>query len=539
MESALDSPSMVASCALALGLVAVLALRQQGGQAEEGVPLELRVNRSIALAVDYLRTRQSPDGRFALHEEKHPGGATALGALALAVAGVRRNDDALVRALKFLEYVEWKSTYSSATFLLACEAVGDWPKRAAAARQALDFLVSNQNRGVWAYPWDHLCGSNTQWALMGLLAAHRMGLVVPEQTLFDAAQGLWLFQDRSGGFVYKEGERPYAGMTAAALAGIAVLETIGADSIRVRNLLRKHEGDRERAEAWLEQRFDPARNTFDNGTWTPFWHYAYMWAIERWCGLTGRTQVAGVDWYRAGAAWLVDTQAGDGSWSSDDKHFENTCLALLFLRRATVSDQGELEEIYRELDRARAERNSLPERPGAEALRLTDWWLAGPWQGKPDGLLLDDPPFDVRDVRPKERTKLARRAWEAVQVKADGWTNLEDLTGRSGDLQLWCLATTLEVSGTESFGGYLWLELEDGWDVWLDDRRLSRERRVRSAINGDVRIELDLSPGVHRLVVLVEDEHGAAAFGARVTNLANTAPGASFSAAAHPGGDKR
>lgn len=520
---------------LLAGLAASPARAQADGAQDAGaeaVPLELRVNRSIALAVEYLRGRQEPDGTFRFHEQSHPGGGTALGALALAVAGVRRSDPALSKAMAGLAQMEWKSTYSSAVYLLACEAMGDWNARRASAERALAFLVEHQDQGVWAYPWGHHCGSNTQFALMGLLAAHRMGLEVPEATLTAAAESLWRFQDQEGGFVYEVGRRPYAGMTAAALSGMAVLETIGAAHPRVRAALRKHERDRERAEAWLAERFDPTRNTYENGTWTPFWHYAYMWAIERWCGLTEQREFAGLDWYRTGAAWLVDTQAGDGSWESDDKGFENTCLALLFLRRATVSAAGEVEEIYRELDRARAERSRLPTRPGAGAARLVEWWLAGPWQGKEGALVLDDPPFDAREARPKARTKLARRAWERTTLKADGWTDLEEHTGRGGDWQLWCLTGELEVTGDEPFLGWLWLELEDGWEVWIDDQLASREPRVGSAINGDVRIALELAPGVHTLVLLVEDVHGAAAFGARLSDRAGGAPGASVHARA-------
>jgi hypothetical protein len=329
--------------------------------------------------------------------------------------------------------------------------------------------------------------------------------------------------------VYEAGGRPYAGMTAAALSGMAVLETIGVDHAQVRAALRKHERDRERAEVWLAERFDLSRNVYGNGSWTPFWHFAYLWAIERWCGLTQRREFAGVDWYRSGAAWLVDTQAVDGSWELEDKGFENTCLALLFLRRATVSPAAEVEELYRELDRAHAARSSEPTRPGPQAARLTDWWLAGPWQGKPDGLLLVEPPFDPGDVHPKPRGKLARRDWERVELKPDGWTDLDLLTQRDGDWQLWCLAGELVVEGGEPFRGWLWLELEDGWDVWLDGARASCERRVGAAVNGDVRIALELAPGAHALVCLVEDAVGSAAFGARVSDRAGGAPGASLS----------
>ena len=47
--------------AIALGLVLALGGSQEQ-EPEEVVPLELAVNRTIALAVDYLRGRQHPDG---------------------------------------------------------------------------------------------------------------------------------------------------------------------------------------------------------------------------------------------------------------------------------------------------------------------------------------------------------------------------------------------------------------------------------------------------------------------------------------------
>lgn len=81
-----------------------LTVLQDSG-AQEGAPLELRVNRAIALGVDYLRGRQLADGRFPGHEGQHPGGATALAAFALAEAGVRRGDAALVRAVHALDGV--------------------------------------------------------------------------------------------------------------------------------------------------------------------------------------------------------------------------------------------------------------------------------------------------------------------------------------------------------------------------------------------------------------------------------------------------
>jgi prenyltransferase beta subunit len=526
-----------------VSLLLTLALQQVPQEGEEP-PLSLRVNRAIALGVDYLKGQQRPDGSFPGHEGDHPGGTTALVAFALSESGLRRNDEALQQALRALEGNEFRSTYSAAVHLFLCESLGELGPRRAAAERSLAFLLEHQEGGVWAYPGRHPCNSNTQFALLALRAAARLGLALPEQHVLAAAEGLWAFQHRSGGFLYEiDAGEPYAGITAAALASLAVLDELAAGSTRAQSALQKHQRDRAAAERWLERRFDLTRNAYEDGSWTPFWHHAYMWAVERWCGLTGRERFAGRDWYAEGAGWLVDTQARDGSWTSDDKPLENTCFALLFLRRATVSPNEELAEIYAAIDRLRSGRAERHERPGTESLRLTEWMLAGPWTAGGDDVLLLDPPFEPARVAPRARTKLARREWERVALKSDGWTDLDQLTGRARDRALWALATWLCWTPPAGQAGeleaLLWLELEDGWDVWLDGQRLSRERRRGAAINGDVKLPLRLAPGTHPLLVLVEDVGGAAAFGARLSDVDNRAPPVGLAASAEQPEDRK
>ena len=516
---------MSAVAIAALSLASLL----QAGEAQREPELALRVNRSIAAAARFLKSVQLPDGKFPGHEAQHPLGMTALGALALAEAGVRPNDEALVCALRALEEFRPQSTYSASVYLLLVDALRRREDSLPTAQASLTFLIENRSQGVWAYPWSHVCGSNTQFALMALRAAKRAGLEVPEKVLLDAVDGLDIFRHRSGGYLYEPSGEPYAGMTAAALAGFAALHDMSTDSPRLAAALRRRRKDVAAAEQWLAQRFDPTRNTLGNGAWTPFWHGAYMWGIERWCGLTEREEVAGRQWYAEGAEWLVDTQAANGSWTSMDHPIENTCLALLFLRRATVSPGEELAEIYAEIDRTRAEREYPPERPGAQARRLTEWSIAGPWSGGSDGRLLIDPPFDPLELEPGGRAKVARRGWKEIDLRADRWENLDDATGRGGDRQLWCLGTWLVVEPDPSDGALpvdllVWFELEDGYDIVVDGVRRARERRVRAAINGDVCVPLTLAPGAHSVVVLAEDERGAAAFGARLTSATNAQP---------------
>lgn len=516
--------------------VPILLLCQAAGTppaAAQEIPLALRVNKAIALGVDYLKHRQLPDGSFAGRED-HPGGVTALVAFTLARSGVRKDDRALRRAWAALAEVEFRSTYSASVHLLLCETLRD-PARAEEAQRSLDFLLENRAQGVWAYPGGRIDNSNTQFALLGLRAASRMGLVVPEKVWLEALDGLSLFHDQGGGSFYAPhappqnpyARAPYLGMTAASLASLAVLQEAAAEHARLRAAMQRCKLV-EPGVSWLERHFDVAHNYFDDGTWKANGLHlcAYLWAVERWCGLTGRARVAGRDWYAEGANMLLDIQAQDGSWD-DERGPEPTCFALLFLRRATITPDEELATLEAALEREWAAAPQRHRRPGPQALRLTQWWLAGPWAEDGDESLLLDPPFDPAQARPRARARLAKRDWERVALQPDRWTDLELLTERKGDHQLWVLSTLLDASPGHAdapLEALLWFEFDDGWDIWLDGQRLSRERPRGGNRIQDVSVPLRLAAGEHLLTVLVEDLKGLTVFGALLSGADNGAP---------------
>ena len=70
---------------------------------------------------------------------------------------------------------------------------------------------------------------------------------------------LWRWQDGSGGFPYRT-DSPTGGMTAATLGGFAVLAELGKGNARVEELLGKKRHDLQRAETWLEARFEALRS---------------------------------------------------------------------------------------------------------------------------------------------------------------------------------------------------------------------------------------------------------------------------------------
>ena len=499
---------------LAVLLLAVLpAALPQDPPAGPGLdPLALRVNAAIARGVERLRAEQQPDGRFPGQEDPHPGGMTSLCAYALLKSGVRRSDPAIVRALSHLDTVTLSSTYATGCHLLLLEALNDpalWRARAEAdARLLLDL----QENGLWAYPWGAADMSNTQFALLGLRAAHHMGVDVPVDPLVDCAQAIFRLQAEEGGFRYEGGREPTAGMSAATLAGLQVIAEVAGEEPSVERLLRKHRRDVERGEAWLAESFAPDRNAYGAHWWTPAFLHPYLWAVERYGGLSGKEQLGGRDWYAQGAEFLVDTQKPDGGWGRD---LSDTCFALLFLRRATVSGGDEELDLPADAGQAAAAAAD-PRAPAPDVARVRRWLVAGPWMGKPGERLLDDPPFRPERARPRERGRVDRRDWERVDLEGERWTDLEQPLGRGGDWLLWAIGAGFEVAGEEELAATLWLTVEDGWQVWLDGELVSDGRRVQAPIEETVAVDLDLAPGEHEVVVLLEDVVGASAFGARM-----------------------
>lgn len=479
--------------------------------------LDLRVNHAIARGVAYLKTRANEAFGFPGWEDQHPEGTAVLAAYTLVQSGVTARDPVLMGALDRVQATRFSSTYSASVALLLYEALGDQKTWGAAAERERDYLLGVQDSGVWSYPGIHTCASNTQFALLGLGAARRMGLDLPETALLSVAKGLWRWQDATGGFCYTERDPPTAGITAATLAGLVVLDELAKDHRRLAVELRSRQEERKRAEDWLAEHHSVTGNAWDSfGAWTTGWHFAHLWALERYGGLSKQKTIAGRDWYKEGAAWLVDVQNADGSWSSGNNLLIDTCFALLFLRRSTFS--GVREELLDEVEELAAEQAEPkgPPLPQPGALRLVDTWVAGPWQGKRERSLLVDPPFSRGVLAPRERAKLAQRDWKRVSLEPGGPTNLERFAGGEGDYQLWCVVAHVGYEaekGAEPELLSLWLELNDGWEVWFDGKQVSEGRRVQVPSDPSVHVALELQPGWHQIAVLVEDVRYGADFG--------------------------
>jgi hypothetical protein len=185
--------------------------------------------------------------------------------------------------------------------------------------------------------------SNSQYAALGIRACHDAGIVFPQDAIGKARQ--WFIdtqeKDEKGavatgpggglprGWGYRAGAEAasYGSMTAGAIGAICIYDFILGIEFRK---------DRAAIDglAWLA-----ANWTVENNPKRPNWfHYYYLYGVERAGMLFDTTRIGTHDWYAEGANHLLDHQNPDGSWGTAENLNNTTwgtCFAILFLKQAT------------------------------------------------------------------------------------------------------------------------------------------------------------------------------------------------------------
>lgn len=214
--------------------------------------------------------------------------------------------------------------------------------------------------------------SNSQYAMLGLLACHEAGIKLPADAIKKADEYWRATQQtaertttETGGMGTPEGwhykdvkppERPPQGGTLPqdapkpkAPPAYGSMTAGGAGALIICDYLQKEKWGKDRdvknAMAWLAANFSISKNPEADRAEVKAWYYYWMYALERACILYDpeMKKLGGHDWYHEGAADLLDVQQADGSWTwstsqvqaSPDSDVWNTCFAILFLRRST------------------------------------------------------------------------------------------------------------------------------------------------------------------------------------------------------------
>ena len=329
--------------------------------AAEKMKMQPAINTAIDRGAAYLLRVQLRDGSWSHESKIYPGGQTGLAVYTLIKSGLPVTHPGVERGLAYLRAHRPNKTYAMGCTLLALGAAKD-PRDQALMEGILDDLISTQGQRaedqrvdeMWSYPGtpSHLVDlSNTQYAALGLLAAHRAGLRVPKKVWVNLATDTLRYQEKphevvssvyvnerkSGegrevaGFKYRRSTAATGAMTAAGIAILSICrEGLG---ISLPSRTEREIGQAtELALAWLGHNF-----TVDANPGQAAWHDYYLYGLERVGSLLGLDAFDGRQWYWEGAANIIKRQKDVGNWGNDAE----TCFALLFLERATAPSSGE------------------------------------------------------------------------------------------------------------------------------------------------------------------------------------------------------
>ncbi len=295
------------------------------------------VQKSINRGVEFLRNTQNRDGKWD-GQGTYNSGQTALATLALLNCGLPPDDPTISKALKFIRSTPPTMVYEiSLQVMVFCAAE---PKvDLARIRQNIQMLVDlQQGNGGWGYSQAigfHTDPSNSQFAVLALWEAQRIGIEVPVETL-ERAQNYWLsLQRRDGGWDYHS-DGTSGSMTCAGIASLLITDdALRSSDARVR-------GDKidccgmdgglnriDMGVEWLSRNFSVKVNPPQKS----YWLY-YMYALERVGRLTGLRNIGEHDWYREGSEEILSKQdVIQGFFADGDDQVTSASFALLFLSK--------------------------------------------------------------------------------------------------------------------------------------------------------------------------------------------------------------
>ena len=378
---------------------------------KEPVKLDLKdqstpIAEAVRKGVAGLRKLQERNGSFVdrtgSFARDFPVGASALALMALFHSGVKADDPAMKSGLAYVMGQPFKKTYEVAAILMLLETkylplgqvqdLADLTEEK--AREAIQSAITKEDRvfaeraaawliehqtdtGTWGYPegavnYDH---SNTQYALLGLKSAARMGTKIPE-TVWKKAAVHWLdtqrvigkkaalriegyegqepalrpsatdetFAPGPWGYLVKKPEavtelidQGYGSMTCAGLTSLLIAESELAAAKALGDALGKQIDEaKKKGLIWLQENYTVRGAPPMAGFWSLF-HLYYLYSLERVGVLYGIRKLGDHDWYLEGALLLCRSQREDGTWLSyDEIPVVDTAFALLFLKRATL-----------------------------------------------------------------------------------------------------------------------------------------------------------------------------------------------------------
>ena len=321
---------------------------------ERGETLATALEESINRAIQYVKRQQRDDGSWP-EPINMPCGMTGLCTLALLSAGVPSDDPAVAKALRYLRRFSTSDidkTYSIALqTMVFCRA--DPARDAPRILENIRWLEKTQikdapERGGWSYPGSSPDNSNSQFALLALYEAERVGVRASDQT-WSLAKEYWeSTQNPDGSWGYRRGQPGTGSMTCAGIASLVIIRDIAYQptaTVDANNRINccgpsSQAVDRvQKGIDWLARHFTVRQNPQAGNSWLLY----YLYGLERVGRLTAQRFIGPHDWYREGSAFLLELKStvAEGGLPIDywvGPGLENdpllaTSFALLFLAK--------------------------------------------------------------------------------------------------------------------------------------------------------------------------------------------------------------
>jgi len=187
------------------------------------------VRKAIEHGVQALKGRQQNDGRWSPFSS-FKGGVTALATLAIYNATEDPNDEAVVKGVEHLTSINLNQTYVvSLRIMVLANVDPEGRKYLRLVQDDVDMLVRGQSRtGGWSYGSGQGGrggdSSNSQFALLALHEASRMGAEIPDET-WEKARDYWRkCGAKGGGYGYHPGGAPTRTMTSAGISSAIIID---------------------------------------------------------------------------------------------------------------------------------------------------------------------------------------------------------------------------------------------------------------------------------------------------------------------------
>jgi hypothetical protein len=367
--------------AVTLAMLAVLATSLALAVDEPKAPAKIPVTEdtlrsAITRGLAYLYSQQTPQGSLpSPHSREYLGGAEALAAWAMLANGQSPNDERVKKTLAYLKAQTPQHTYTRALRTIVEAWLSGDENRRKLGEDAAWLMQQQQRNGGWGYgpgstitklSADWTDGSNSQLAVLALRDAADAGWIVPDES-FRRAERFWRsFRNEDGGWGYqpkigaKVGDRPesHGSMTAAALGNYLMLASklpadfdAATDDEGKKNAVKYPFADQiAGAINWLKANY--AVDKVPKYVWMPqpSQQLYYLNCLVRAGQLAGLRTWGDHDYLTDLAAWILGTQAANGSWedSTVDTSLALLCLAQVrapvVITRLEVGDPTDVQD---------------------------------------------------------------------------------------------------------------------------------------------------------------------------------------------------